>query len=262
MKNKLRTILILFSSHIFCIPANAFFVEGYDVSKSWEKSVIYAPGIFFSKNLETISVDIPLPVVIFLHGAGGIHDQEIRWAEYIKSQGFIVVLPNSFAIPNREMNSDPSTFTPNIGKVPVNSLRPAEAEYAMSKIKEVAWADKSNIFLMGHSEGGMGTFLTKELGFNGVIISGFTCGIPRRIGSGPNTPFLAINWETDHFFERENTPYKQCSDRPFWSVRVKASELILPGNGHGTASSVEARNIVSKFLQENLKQKYIKTFSK
>jgi len=243
----LRTFycLIFFNS----VPANAFLVQGYDISKAWDSAHVYVPSKFLVKRVDNVEVDKPLPVVIFLHGCGGIDEHGKKWAQILKSEGFIVVLPDSFAIPNREINCIPSSNTTNIGKVPVRDLRPAEAEFAMKMIQEQIWADKQNIFLMGHSEGGMGAFLTKEIGFKGVVISGFSCGIRKKVGSDDTTPFIAINWEVDPYFSKDDTPQRQCSERPFWRNRTDKIEIILRGKGHPTAFEDLAKSSVINFLK-------------
>jgi predicted alpha/beta-fold hydrolase len=255
LRNLLLTCLLLISNNGY-----AFYVYGgephreYDVRKSWEKAVVQVPGNFLSKSIDNVTVDAPMPVIVFLHGCAGINEQEHQWANFLKSQKIIVVLLDSYAIPNREKNCVPASHTTNLGKVPVNDLRPAEAEYAISKLKEMPWADPNNIFLMGHSEGGMGAFLTKELGLRGVIISGFPCTVRgRRFGSSRDTPTLILNHESDPFFIRPNIEYTQCSDRPYWKFRTNTIEVILSGNGHGTAHAPLAREAVSKFLKENKK---------
>lgn len=247
--------LLIFSNNVF-----AYLVYGgtppqeYDVRKSWEQAVVYVPGSFFTKTIDTVEVTAPLPVIVFLHGCGGINETERKWADFLKSEKFIVVLLNSYAIPNREKNCVTATHTTNIGKVPVNDLRPAEAEYALSNLKTKQWVDKNNIFLMGHSEGGMGSFLTREIGFTGVIITGFPCSIRGRpFGSSRDKPTLIINYERDPFFERPDNPYTQCSDRPYWKFRTNTTELILPGRGHGSADERTARETLKKFLNDNIK---------
>ncbi len=132
----------------------------------------------------------------------------------------------------------------------MNDLRPAEAEFAIKKLQEKVWADKDNIFLMGHSEGGAGAFLTIESGFKGVIVSGFSCGVRKKVGSADSTPFLAINWEVDPYFSKDGVPQRQCSDRPFWKNRVDKVEVILKGKGHATASDSLANREVISFLKK------------
>jgi len=121
--------ILFFSLLIASNFSNAFLVQGYDVSKAWEGAQVYVPSNFLTKKVDDVKVDKSLPVVILLHGCGGIGDHEKKWAQNLKSEGFIVVLPDSFAIPNREINCVPSSNTPNVGKVPVNDLRPAQATF-------------------------------------------------------------------------------------------------------------------------------------
>lgn len=248
------TILLAFSNNVF-----AYLVYGenpaqeYDVRKSWEQSVVHVPGNFLTKTVDTVNVSAAMPVVVFLHGCAGIGVTERRWADFLKAENFIVVLLNSYAIDNREKNCIPATRTTNIGKVPVNSLRPAEAEYAMSKLKEKAWADKNNIFLMGHSEGGMGTFLTRDVGFSGIVITGFVCFLKRPFASSKDTPTLIINYERDPFFEKPDRDYLQCSDKFYWSFRTNTKEILLPGRGHGSADNRTAQEAVTTFLKNNIK---------
>lgn len=244
----------LFFVFLFLISnsAHAVLVHGFDISKAWESAQIYVPSHFLVKNVHNVKVESPMPVVVLLHGCAGIGEHEKKWAQNLKSEGFIVVLPDSFAIPNREMNCIPSSHTPNVGKVPVNDLRPAEAEFAMKMIQDHVWADKRNIFLMGHSEGGAGAFLTKEVGFKGIVISGFSCGVRKKVGSADTTPFISINWEIDPYFSKNDTPQRQCSDRPFWNNRVDKVEIILKGKGHATAFDNNANREVIKFLKSRI----------
>lgn len=232
------------------VSAKATMVQGFDVFKAWESAVVYVPSNFLPKRVIDVRVDAPQPVVIFLHGCGGIDMHERRWADHLKSQGFIVVLPDSLAIPGRSKNCDSTTHTTNLGKIPVRELRPAEASYAMARVREQTWADQDNIFLMGHSEGGMGAYLTPEMGFKGIIISGFICLIPGGIRAQLATPVLAINWELDPWFIRPDRPNLQCAERPFWSRRSNAKQLVLPGQGHATAFETIARDAVGSFLKE------------
>jgi poly(3-hydroxybutyrate) depolymerase len=246
----IKNFIILFFLAISSM-ANAFLVQGYDVSKAWESAQVHVPSNFFVKNVNNVKVDAPLPVVIFLHGCGGINDHEIRWATFLKSKNFIVVLPNSFAIPNRQTNCTSTLPNRMVWRVPVDHLRPAEAEYALSKIKELEWADKNNIFLMGFSEGGMAAHNAKEDGFAGIIMSGFPCALRNPIKSHFSTPTLVLNWEIDPDFIRNDGSYQQCSDKPYWQWRTNSTEILLEGKGHFNAHEPKAREAVLNFLIEN-----------
>jgi dienelactone hydrolase len=248
----LKTIL---SALLIALAAStqAADLSEYEIPKTWEKAVVYVPNNFFSTSVDSVKVEKPLPTVILMHGCGGITDHERRWADFIKSEGFIVVMPNSYAMPNRKQNCDPKTHTKH-ELVPVNDLRPAEAVYAMTKLKEQTWVDSQNIFLMGHSEGGMAAYLTPELGFKGVIISGFPCTIRGGVRADRSTPLLAINWEKDPWFAKADRHTRQCSETPLWRKRTNASELVLNGIGHATAYEASARETVGKFFKQWIKQ--------
>ena len=47
-------------------------VQGFDVSKAWESAVVYVPSNFLPKRVIDVKADAPLPVVILLHGCGGM----------------------------------------------------------------------------------------------------------------------------------------------------------------------------------------------
>ncbi len=233
--------------------AYAWMVQGYDVSKTWETAVVYVPSNLLAKRVDSVKVDSPLPVVIFLHGCGGINDHERRWANFLKSQNYIVVLPNSYGIPGRLSNCTGTLPDRTVWRVPIDVLRPAEAEYALSKVRESEWADKNNIFLMGFSEGGMAAHNANAEGFAGIIMSGFPCAARGPIKNRFDTPMLALNWKLDPDFVRMDGSYQQCSDKPYWKFRTKSTEVLLDGKGHFNADEPIARNAVLNFLKENKK---------
>jgi dienelactone hydrolase len=228
--------------------SSAHVLADYDISKSWDRAVVYVPSNFFPKTPATVKSDSPTPVVLLMHGCAGIDAHEKKWAETLSRQGFIVVMPDSFAIANRPRNCDPSSHTANLGLVPVNDLRPAEVSYAMAQLKEQPWADKDKVFLMGHSEGAMAAYLTPESGFRAIVLSGFPCAIRGGIRAKPDTPVLALNWEKDPYFVR--TPIKQCAQTPLWQRRTNVTELMFPGAGHATAFEPAAQAAVIRFFSE------------
>ena len=224
--------------------ANADALEKYDISASWDKAVVHVPGNFFTKNISRVDVVHPYPVVVFMHGCAGIGQEENQWARFLKDKGFIVVLPDSFAIPNRVINCSTTEKIANLRLVPVNRLRPAEVAYAMSQLQTKPWVNKKQIFLMGHSEGAMAATRTPDMGFKGIIISGFICAL--GVKAGPETPLLAIAWASDPYFQ--NTSF-QCDSQ--WGLRTNCIQVLLPGNGHSTSGERSAQKAVVDFLENN-----------
>lgn len=213
--------------------------QDLDPSHSWKSAQVHVPGNWFQKTVDTVEVNKPLPVVVYLHGCAGIREHAAGWASYLKKLGYIVVIPDSFALPNRPSNCDPRTYR-YVRNINVNVLRPAEAEYALKQLQSMPWADKNNIFLMGHSEGGLGASLVKET-FKGVIVSGNYCRW--GISSPLHVPILAIEHEKDPWF-----PWSQfhCVDK--WGERNGATQIVIKGTGHNTSGIKEAEKAVMNFL--------------
>jgi dienelactone hydrolase len=212
-----------------------------DPSYSWKSAQVYVPGAWFQKTVDNVQIDHPKPVIIYLHGCAGIRNHDQDWPSFLKRLGFIVVIPDSYALPGRPMNCDPNTHR-RMRNIDTMSLRPLEAEFALSQVKKMPWADKNNIFLMGHSEGGMGASRVKEEGFKGIIFSGFNCRW--GVSAERNVPLLAIEHETDPWFKHNS---RHCKDN--WEERNDANQIILKGHGHSTAGNRIAENEVKKFLE-------------
>jgi predicted esterase len=226
--------------------SNLAFAE-WDISKSWENAQVQVPGSFLSKTVSTVETDKPLPTVILMHGCTGIHQQDINLAKELTNQGFIVVMPDSLAIPERVINCDTKTNTPHLKLVPVETIRPKEIKYAMSQLKQQSWVDKNNIFLIGHSEGGMAAAIVRELGFNGIVISGFNCFFGVRAST--STPILAIGFESDSYLSRISKV--QCKD--MWGDRTTSQQITLPGVGHDTYNQPFVKQEIVNFLKKHFK---------
>jgi poly(3-hydroxybutyrate) depolymerase len=224
--------------------ANADELAKYDVSVAWEKAVVHVPDRFFTQTASSVETPHPFPVVLFMHGCAGIGPEEKQWARFLKDKGYIVVLPDSFAIPKRVINCSTTEKITNLRLVPVNRLRPAEVAYAMAQLQTKPWVDKKHVFLMGHSEGAMAATRTPDMGFKGIIISGFVCSLGVKAGAA--TPLLAISWSSDPYFQRAGF---QCDSQ--WGARDNGIQLVLPGHGHSTSSESSARQAVANFLDNN-----------
>jgi dienelactone hydrolase len=222
-------------------------ITDYDVKASWKAARVYVPDSFFPTSPEKVEITAPKKVVVFMHGCDGINAGAIEWAKFITSLGFIAVLPDSLSIPQRPVNCDSRTKQANLGLVPVRKLRPAEGALAYSEVLKMPWADKNNIFLMGHSEGGMAAALTREDGYAGRIISGYKCQ-RGGIKAEREKPVLVINWGADPWFDSGGKSVGQCSDRSFWNKRTNATQVILAGGGHTTAYETAAKQAVQDFL--------------
>lgn len=229
--------------------------QAKDVELSWEKAVVLVPGAFFPKSTKDLVLDKKYPAVVYLHGCTGIQSgHDVQWAKLMAAQNFVVVLPDSMARPNRLSNCDPKLQGGTNTFPAAYEYRQQEISYAKDQIIQSSWWDQKNIFLAGHSEGGIATAQSTHGGFNGLFISGWTCTHKNNsafdgLKSPIEIPALAVasvddSWRKGKFNEG------RCATK---SEGRNLVQIDLPGREHNTYDSRLAREAVVKFLNENLK---------
>jgi dienelactone hydrolase len=229
-----------------------------DVARTWEEGRVFLPGSAAPfKPANVPARDQPLPTVLYLHGCTGFdysHDGTMGgWAQTLTAAGYAVVMPTSFAREYRPHTCDPATYTYAAElAMEVSDMRLEELEHALTRLRSVSWADRRNLFLMGHSEGGVSVARWRGGGLNGHIISGWTC----TSRSNPSfdgvraplaTPVLAIAFESDPWFQGPLAG--SCASK--FGGRKDAQQVTLPGSGHATASHAKARTAVLRFLRDH-----------
>jgi dienelactone hydrolase len=226
-----------------------------DVELSWEKAPVYVKDSFFSKSTSKIDLDKKYPAVIYLHGCTGIFPQhDIGWAKLLASNNMVVVLPDSMARPNRKSNCDPRLRGGTNIFPQAYEYRQQEISYAKEQITKSEWWDGRNLFLMGHSEGGIATAQALHNGLSGVIISGWTCthrSAPSFDGiySSKDIPVLAIAFLDDSWRKGKVTEGR-CADKADGRNLI---QIDLIGSEHSTYESKQARDAVIEFINKNLK---------
>lgn len=222
-------------------------IEG--VEQSYDKAEVFIPNKFLTTVPSKIEVDKKYPVVIYLHGCAGIGQHDYQWGKFISNMGYIVIQPNSFARPNTKVVCDTKTFKTEGGLVTGKALmfRQQEIKYALSQIKLSVWADTSNVFLMGHSQGGQSVALNKSNEFKGIIISGWTCThtLTGGIKSEKNVPVLSMTYDNDPWY---NSPIFKGSCADYAQDRENFKQVDLQGSYHSTYDNQKAREEVKMFL--------------
>ena len=221
-----------------------------DVELSWEKASVYVPGQWMA-NTSDITVTGPKPVLIYLHGCIGITSHDRNWASAINNMGFIVIMLNSFERPGRISNCDPVAKTNTQAFPRSHEYRQQEITYAIDQVLKSSWADKNNIFLMGHSEGGIAVARANHNNLAGEIISGWTCTNPdpafHGIKAPKEMPVLSIASVDDEW--RKGRPSEgKCSNVA--NNRSNFKGVDLPGWHHNTYGYAEARQAVQDFLTQ------------
>jgi len=224
-----------------------------DVKKSWDSAKVYVPGSDSETTPEKVKVEKSLPVVIYIHGCSGLTGESFSWGDYLKELGYIAVLPDSMAR-RSELNCDPRTK--KSGAFPkAHAMRLEEIRYAFDQVKKSPWADTKNVYLMGHSEGGVAAARTKLEDFSGIIISGWRCTNTKNPGfdgifAPLDTPILTLEWNRDDW--STDSTKGSCADK--FGERKKARQVLFPGNGHNVFEQGKAREAVAQFLKENLRK--------
>jgi len=227
-----------------------------DSNLSWENAIVFAADHPEIKTVPQLSsLKNRFPVVIYLHGCAGINKDALSWGSYISSLGFIVILPNSMARTGRVPNCDPKLKQGN-GKFPLaRKYRQEEITYALQQTLASPWAQMSNIFLMGHSEGGIAVAQSAHAEFAGEIISGATCTNKNNplydaIYAPLNMPVLAIASLQDEWHDNKPAVMGRCIDKA--RGRSYFVQVDLPGSVHPTYGSPVARTAVKDFLMNFL----------
>ena len=230
----------------------------YDVSYSWNNAKIYYPGmgIFSDPKIDEIKLDRKHPVVVFLHGSGGFGNDDRNWGSFLADNGYVVIFPDSYSIPNRFRTSGTraelksNSFDRKVRSLKISTilLRITEAKYALREIRKFPWVDIGAVFVMGHSEGGGAAGRFGMPGLAGVITSGYKCVGKKPVRVNKNVPLLALNHETDFWFTKEGNPH--CSRLKKFNNRVWSKEVVLPGEGHDTDYSPKTRQAVLDFLEK------------
>lgn len=222
------------------------------VEKSYERASLFIPGEFGRSNFNEIDQTKKYPVVIYLHGCAGLTGHDYHWGKFISDLGYIVIQPNTLSRPNTRSVCDSQNHTHERGAPLRDALmfRQQEIRYAYEQVVKSPWADVNNIFLMGHSQGGVAVGMNRINNFKGMIISGWTCNNKWTggISARKDMPVLAMGWDRDPWYYGTDLNGR-CVDNA--RDHKNFTQLDLAGPGHSTSQSKDARIAVSKFLQEN-----------
>ncbi len=164
----------------------------------------YPPG-----QLSALTAAVPsgvkLPLIVYSHGCAGIVRSSIghlRWLA--KLDDFAVIAPDSFARDRPEYCF--RDFTVNVAlSGEIRAMRQHEMEHAMAQIAKLPWVDRSNIFLMGHSQGGaVVSSYSGPLKVRGrILLNGFCSD---TWGDGMNDDEALLTFDTGKDFWFRNYP--------------------------------------------------------
>jgi len=199
----------LLSALVLLLPINSVYAQGIEVynnspeivTTAHNRSVYYINESRKTYNADDFinNADKSIPVVIHLHGCGGVHsgDREIR--DFYMGLGFHFVmtdfLKRSDAVASCTVINNRLTYTGNVmTRLPA---RVNEMHHHINYLKDNGF---KNIIVTGHSEGGMVAQLI-NLSVNAVIMHSISC-IPKFRAPNKDNKFLQLISVNDPLISR------------------------------------------------------------
>lgn len=240
-----------------------------DVQKTWTASYVSVPGgisgtMSDASVQEALKANAGKPVVLFFHGCGGftynggMSKLVTDFARSLNDAGYIVVAPDSFARTVRTSSCPGGNFSYTAKGVDwdtINRMRMEEIYFSISQTEHASWAGK-DIFLFGHSEGGLAVASYTGADVNAIVVSGWGCPtrtlanrdatlIERPVKAPPSVPVLNIKSKMDPVDTRPNDCGSSVWGRP------GGSKVINPPVGHWAMDNAEYRQEVIMFFDRN-----------
>ena len=170
-----------------------------EMERAWQAALVRIPksgGGHVSTTIAElrkgrISPGEPWPTVIYMHGCTGIWPGTKTRINFLARNGYAVIAPASFARLKYPQSCRPDTHQGGLYR-PTLRMRQNDAGYAIAKARTLPWVDKSNVFLMGLSQGGIttATFSSPrpEHSLRARIVEGWTCHAGWSEYAGMNAP--------------------------------------------------------------------------
>jgi len=234
---------------------------GYGLKNVWPGTWVYPPhrqGLPFRVgdkakwDKAVASIASPVPAVIYVHGCAGFSWDflEAAYAKALAKAGFLVLAPDSYARGPRRKEV--------CGKVRIDTveLRREEVREVLRQIEKLPWVDRNNLFLAGHSEGGITTSMFKGSQFRAYFIAGWTCTSKTpefdRIHAPKDRPVLAVVGTNDEYHVGTFREKDDCGMR--MKGRPGSRSIVLPGWDHDVSAHRDTIPALLDFFRENIRK--------
>jgi len=237
-----------------------------EMDRAWQHSVVRLPqeGKIIYALMKDLSVrelpEQPLPLVIYLHGCTGHIAGSIQRMKWLAEQGYGVIGPDSLAREKYPQSCDPYRLQGGLYRETL-IMRQQDALYAIKQAKKLKWVDPKNIFVVGHSEGGITaatmTSSSQDHAVNARVVEGWTChAIGWEEYSGikapKSEPVMTLVAKHDPWFDSEYTrgdcsPFIN-SDNGSRSIVIEEGQLAYE---HDLLFDQQLRNQVITFLRQH-----------
>jgi dienelactone hydrolase len=202
----------------------------------------------------------PVPTLVFLHGSSGLALKAIgEWQQWLATQGFASIAPDSFTLPGR------ATYKSPIDKASyekMHALRASEIAPTLAALKNQTWADPRSLILAGTSEGSVPVARYAGTEFVARILYAWSCEanyfvVEPRNKFEANKPVLNIISAQDPFFSKTNTWLGNAQALGHCATALadnnQASILLVPNAPHTLLNLPAARNATAGFLSQFVK---------
>lgn len=211
------------------------------------------------RTLPQTQVSRRVPVVVFLHGAGGPGQRPIEeWQRWLAGLGVASVAPDSQVLPGRLSYRSP--VARDVYER-VHALRASEVELALRAVRNAPWADPERIVLAGASEGAVAVARHDASGVRARMVFSWSCEnnyfvAEHRTALAPQAAVLNVISASDPFFTAANPslglarPVGHCA--PVLAMHKQATVVLIPGAPHTVLNVPAARHAVEGFVREVL----------
>lgn len=241
-----------------------------ELERTWRAALVRIPGRgagYLKTTMNDLienrsSIQGRWPTVIYMHGCTGIWSGTYTRINLLAKNGYAVIAPASFAREKYPKSCDPENHTGGLYR-PTLKMRQNDAGYAIAKAKKLPWVDRTNVFLMGLSEGGIttATFLSKAPGrsLRARIVEGWTCRAGwheyRGIKAPDSEPVLTLVGLEDPWFQNS---YNKGSCTGFLD-KSNGSKSVVYSKGylrwrHELLEDKSVQRTVIDFLKEHTSQ--------
>jgi dienelactone hydrolase len=237
-----------------------------ELDRTWSDALVFLPpelGLEFGRllnndgNIAAIA-NTPdscrqWPTILYLHSCEGLgaHREDLRRYAQL---GFVVIAPNSFARAHRPLGcyEERELFIRYFDIAA--AFQKAELDYAVARLAEFSWIDRSNLFLIGSGMGGMVAAQYQGADFAGHVIEGWGCRGPNPIFDGiwapPGVRIYSAVSRNDPWFQNNEGFSVDCET--FVADRPDSIAVILERPAHYVSWYPKSRPSLIRFLTRDM----------
>lgn len=236
-----------------------------ELNRTWSDALVFLPqelGLQFGRMLENggdiAELDAPggdqqWPTILYLHSCEGLGPHREDFRRYAQL-GFVVIAPNSFARAHRPLGcyEEQEMFIRYFDIAA--AFQRAELDYAVARLAEFSWIDRSNLFLIGSGMGGMVAAQYQGADFTGHVIEGWGCRGPNPIFDGiwapPGVRIYSAVSRNDPWYENNAGFSVDCET--FIADRPNSVAVVLERPAHYVSWYPNSRSSLIRFLTRNM----------